>query len=232
MIARHTLIFVHGLVTLAKACLVLIGCICLVAAGQPSSHPDTIPTFGTTVVSSSGFRGDIYLIDPDTSYLPNFKHRAPIGRIYTTNLNVPPRDFRAGFPGVTNRVEWFVIDYVAKFWIEHAGRYGFRLTSDDGAKLYIDRHLLIDNDGVHPPSSCGGTAELGPGIHEIRVPYFQGPGGAVALILIVQRPGESWRVFDTNDFKPSADSTAWTSDDREPSKSIRKVKAGHCWSAQ
>ena len=62
-------------------------------------------------------------------------------------------------------------------------------------------------------------------------PYFQGPGGAVALILIVQRPGESWRLFDTNDFKPSADSAAWTSDG-ETSKSIRKVKAGHCWVAQ
>jgi hypothetical protein len=210
-------------------CLVLISCTYVFAAEQPSSAPDSVPTFGTTVVSSSGFRGELYLIDPDTSSLPNFKHRTPVGTLYTTRLNVPPRDFRAGFPGVTNRVEWFAIDYVARFWIEHAGRYGFGLSSDDGSKLYIDRRLIIDNDGVHPPSGCRGTAELAPGIHQIRVPYFQGPGGAVALVLAVQRPGELWRVFDTNEFKPPADSDAWTSKPGESSKSIWRVKVGHCW---
>jgi len=126
-------------------------------------------------------------------------------------------------------LEWFAIDYVGKFWVEHAGPYGFGLISDDGAKLYIDHRLIIDNDGVHPPSTCRGTVDLASGIHEIRVPYFQGPGGAVALILIVQPPGESWRVFDTNEFKPAADSAAWTYNDGQPSRRIRKVNAVHCW---
>jgi len=224
-----SLVFVQGLVRLAKSCLLLIGYIYLLGAEQSSSERNSVPTFGTTVVSSSGFRGEIYLIAPETSSLPNFKHRTPVGTIYTTRLNVPRRDFREGFPGVTNRVEWFAIDYIGRFWVEHAGQYGFGLSSDDGSKLYIDHHLVIDDDGQHPPLGCTGTAELAPGIHEIRVPYFQGPGGAVALTLIVQRPGESWRVFDTNEFKPPADSTAWTSSDSEPSKLIRKVKAGHCW---
>jgi hypothetical protein len=222
-----SLVFVPGFVRLARG-LVLIGFTCLIAAEQSSSERDRVPTFGTTVVSSSGFRGEIYLIDPDTPSLPKFKHRTPVGTIYTTSLNLPPRDFREGFPGVTNRFEWFAIDYVGKFWVEHAAQYRFGLTSDDGSKLYIDGHLIIDNDGQHPPSSCAGTAELASGIHEIRVPYFQGPRGAVALVLIVQRPGESWRVFDTNEFKPLADSAAWASKDGEPSKPIRRVKAGHC----
>lgn len=220
---------VQGFIRLATACLLSVGCIYLADADQLASGPGSIPSFGTTVVSSSGFRGQIYLIHRCAESLPNFKHLTSIGTIYTTLLNVPPRDFREGFPGVTNRLEWFAIDYVGKFWVEHAGLYGFGLTSDDGSKLYIDHRLLIDNDGQHPPSSCKGVAELHRGIHEIRVAYFQGPGGAVALILFVQRPGTSWRVFDTEEFKPPVESDAWTSIDGQPSKPIGRVKAGHCW---
>jgi hypothetical protein len=53
--------------------------------------------------------------------LPKFERVQPIGKIYTTRLNVPSRDFREGFPGVTGRFEWFAIDYSARFWIGKTG---------------------------------------------------------------------------------------------------------------
>jgi hypothetical protein len=31
----------------------------------------------------------------------------PKGIIYTHSLNVPPTDFKEGFPGVTKQFEWF-----------------------------------------------------------------------------------------------------------------------------
>jgi hypothetical protein len=95
-------------------------------------------TFGTTVVATTGFRGEIYFIKPGSRKLPDFSKLKPVGVIYTPYLCVPPRSFDQGFPGVTDRFEWFAIDYTARFWISEPGTYRFRLASDDGSILYID----------------------------------------------------------------------------------------------
>ena len=159
-------------------------------------------TFGTTVVIPSGLRGEVYHIPHNTTKLPDFEKLKPVGSIYTSSLNIPARDFKEGFPGVTRRSEWFAIDYRGRFWIDHPGLYTFVLTSDDGAKLYIDDRLVVDNDGQHPPLDRGADVDLGAGIHTIRVSYFQGPRFQVALVLQVASPGEKLRIFSTNEFKP------------------------------
>jgi len=209
------------------ACLI---CACLAPAQQAPSERESIPTFGTTVVVSSGLRGDIYFIPVDTVRLPDFKHLKSVGAIYTTNLNVPPGNFQQGFPGITSRYEWFAIDYTGRFWIEQPGRYRFGLTSDDGSKLYLDSRLVIDNDGVHESSGCTANVDLARGIHSLRVSYFQGPRFQVSLILGVARPGAPWRIFDTRDFTPPSNSDAWTSNDAgQPKKQNGKVRRGNCW---
>jgi len=181
-------------------------------------------TFGTTVVSSSGFQGEIYLLKPETDRLPNFKRMKAVGAIYTNRLNVPPRDFTRGFPGVTDRFEWFAIDYTARFWIEEPGLYRFRLLSDDGSRLEVDGKLLVDNDALHPPLAIDGSAELSRGVHRIRVAYFQGPRQDVALVLSVQRPGGvDWEIFDTGNFSPPSDPALWTPGN------ISKIKRGANW---
>jgi hypothetical protein len=163
-------------------------------------------TFGTTVVANSGFRGDIYLIPPGSRRLPNFSRLKPIGAIYTPCLNVPSRSFSEGFPGVTERFEWFAIDYFGRFWISEPGIYRFALASDDGSILYIDGRQLIENDGVHALVEKAGEVNLETGAHRIRVSYFQGPRFQVALVLRVAGPGEDkFRVFQADDFKPPAD---------------------------
>jgi hypothetical protein len=168
-----------------------------VAVGQ-----DAVPTFGITVVVPGGFEGRIYHLKRNTPKLPNFRKMKPVGTIYTASLNVPLQDFRLGFPGVTKRYEWFAIDYTGRFWIEHPGAYGFVLSSDDGAKLYIDDRLIVNNDGIHPVKDEKGMAELSGGVHRIRVSYFQGPAAGVALVLKVAPPGEKLRIFSTDEFKP------------------------------
>jgi hypothetical protein len=181
----------------------VIGC---VATAQQSEPP---VKFGVTVVIPSGLKGQIYKIKKNTEWLPNFTKMKPIGTIYTSSLNVPPQDFRDGFPGVSKRTEWFAIDYTGKFWIEKPGRYRFNLMSDDGAKLYIDDKVVVDNDGVHPPVDRGGRATLDRGVHRIRVSYFQGPRFNVALVLRIGPPGEEYRVFSTDEFKPPPDYESW-----------------------
>jgi len=168
----------------------------------PAQEQPPTATFGTTVVISSGLQGLVYHIRRNTTKLPDFHKLKPVGTIYVTSLNIPPQDFRQGFPGVTKRFEWFAIDYTGRFWVEQPGEYNFALTSDDGAKLYIDERLVVDNDGEHPPREETGRIDLGKGVHQIRVSYFQGPRFQVALVLKMSRPGQSFRIFNTDELKP------------------------------
>jgi PA14 domain-containing protein len=55
--------------------------------------------------------------------------------------------------------------------------YRFALTSDDGGRLWIDGHLVVDNDGLHGAVTRRGVAPLAPGGHEIVVEYFNKTGG-------------------------------------------------------
>jgi len=179
---------------------------------------EPVPRFGTTVVIPGGLRGVIYHIPHGTSRLPDFTRLKPVGSIYTSSLNVPPQGFRDGFPGVTKRFEWFAIDYTGRFWIEKPGLYTFVLTSDDGARLYIDDQLIIDNDRQHEPEDRTGSLRLARGVHRIRVPYYQGPRLQVALVLEVMPPGETRRIFSTDDFKPPPHPEDWPEEepDRNP----------------
>jgi PA14 domain len=174
-------------------------------SGVPAERPADAPTatFGVTVVDTTGLEGKIYLLKRGARRLPNFKKMKSQGSIYTATLNVPPRHFTDGFPGVTHRFEWFAIDYAGRFWIEQPGAYRFSLLSDDGSKLYIDDRLVIDNDGIHWAMARAGSAELSAGVHRIRVSYFQGPRDEVALVLSVARPGERMRIFSTREFRPA-----------------------------
>lgn len=173
-------------------------------------HPQSeMPTFGTTVVVPFGLRGLIYFIHPRTPALPAFSAIDAIGAIYTPSLNVPQRVFKEGFPGVSDRVEGFAIDYTGRFYIDPPGNYRFRLTSDDGSKLYIDGHLVVDNDGIHPPRPREGEVELSGGIHRIRVSYYQGPPYYLALVLEVAGPDGNWQVFSTDHFKPPSNPDEW-----------------------
>ncbi len=182
--------------------------VCLLAAGgmvfsqTPPQENEPPIVFGTTVVIPTGLEGKIYHIPENSDRLPNFRKMKPVGTIYTTSLNLPPQDFKQGFPGVTKRFEWFAIDYTGRFWAEKPGYYDFELLSDDGALLYIDKELIIDNDGIHGAREATGSILLKKGAHDIRVSYFQGPGVQIALVLKVKPPREQMRVFNTDDLKP------------------------------
>ena len=116
---------------------------------------------------------------------------------------------------MTDRFEWFAIDYTGRFWVDKPGLYTFVLTSDDGARVYLDDQLFVDNDGLHEPEQRTGSIRLASGIHRIRVSYFQGPRFQVALVLKVAGPGEPLRIFNTDGFKPPPHPENWFDETNE-----------------
>ena len=127
-------------------------------------------------------KGEVYLIEPGTSQIPDFTGMKPATTVTRKKLNITPRDADEDLPGIRDRFEWYAIDFKGTCAIKKPGTYVFRLTSDDGSKLFLDDKLVIDNDGLHPPQTAEGEVTLDAGEHRIRVQYFQGPGG-LALVL-------------------------------------------------
>lgn len=182
------------------------------AAAQDSiDNSVPAPTFGTTVVLPAGLHGTIYFIPKKTTVLPDFHDGTleRIGELWTNTLNIPPRHWRAGFPGLTERFEWFAIDYTGRFWITAPGRYIFALISDDGSRLFLDNTPIIDNDCEHPPDIRIAAVNLQSGAHTIEVSYFQGPRDCLALVLAVAGADQTWNIFSTEKFKPPLNPQDW-----------------------
>lgn len=131
------------------------------------------------------FRAEVCFIKPWTPSLKQMKPCRPQVVFFTNSLDVAPRKFNEGFPGVTTRTEWFAIRYRGVFRVRVSDYYKFRIVSDDGSLLHIDGHLIIDNDGQHPPAYKEATIPLEQGEHELYVEYYQGPRDNIALQLFV-----------------------------------------------
>src|ERR1700741_2017385 len=157
---------------------------------------DGTGSFGTAGVTPFQLRGQIYYLDEGADHLPDFARLRPVGTISTTVLNVPTQSFEQGFPGVTNRFEWFALDYRGVFTVDAAGSYRFRLASDDGSRLLIDGRQVIDNDGVHGAAEVEETVTLTEGVHAIEGQYFQGPRYEGALVLEMAAPGGDYEPLD------------------------------------
>ncbi|MCW6003987.1 DUF1080 domain-containing protein [Micromonospora sp. CPCC 205371] len=82
----------------------------------------------------------------------------------------------------------FLTHVIGNIDIPAAGAYTFRLTSDDGSRLYIDGAPVIDHDGLHGATSKDGTVTLTQGHHALRIEHFEA-GGGQQLTLSWQPPG-------------------------------------------
>ena len=170
------------------------------ASGSPPPAPQagTPTVFGSTGSFSGSVQGNVYFLPTGTGSLPDFSRLQPVTTLYTDRWDVAARRFDTGFPGIPDRYEWFAIRYAGNFQVAAGGTYAFELLSDDGAKLFVDGRLVVDNDGTHPPQSRSGAVTLTPGVHAIEVQYFQGPAYEIALQLFVTPPGGSRQIFVTH----------------------------------
>ena len=98
---------------------------------------------------------------------------------------------------MAQREDSFALSFRWLFPDRAGRRLPFRLTSDDGSKLWIDGKVVVDNDGVHPSTTVTGNVALTKGRHKVTVGYFQG-GGDVVLRVQIKGPvcrGVSWAAW-------------------------------------
>ncbi|MEJ1201649.1 ricin-type beta-trefoil lectin domain protein [Streptomyces sp. CCNWLW230] len=82
----------------------------------------------------------------------------------------------------------FVTHVLGNLDAAQAGSYTFRLTSDDGSRLWIDDQLVVNHDGLHGPEPKDATVDLTAGSHSLRIEHFERDGGQ-QLTLAWKPPG-------------------------------------------
>lgn len=106
---------------------------------------------------------------------------------YTTlpELNVKrTNQFVKYFPGVNQR-DMFGIIFISTLMVSEAGCYEFHLESDDGSILWIEDHIIIDNDSLHSMKVMRDSLFLKPGSYPVKVWYYNGFPSQLGLILNV-----------------------------------------------
>jgi len=88
----------------------------------------------------------------------------------------------------TQLPEQFGMIFAGYVRIPSRGVYTFHTFSNDGSLLFIDDERVVDNDGPHSARPQSGQIALEPGLHLLRLEYFQA-GAAKALEVSVEGPG-------------------------------------------
>ncbi len=160
----------------------------------PAEPPPNV--FGYEEPVLGCFEGQVFPLAPNTQKLPtSYDALTPVSVLYACEWDIAPRAWDQGFPGIADRFEWFAIRYTGGFRVAEAGEYGFRISSDDGAKLTIDGQEVVDNDGQHAPKEARGKVQLAKGDHPMVLQYFQGPRFQINLQLWVTPPGKAEELF-------------------------------------
>lgn len=72
----------------------------------------------------------------------------------------------------------FAYRFVGLLDITASGRCTLELSSDDGARLWLDDELAIDHWGHHRLSAKATTLTLARGLHRVRIDYYELDGWA------------------------------------------------------
>jgi hypothetical protein len=138
--------------------------------------PGAAATAGGLAVSVEVARGDAW------QQVASMESSLPLQRdLAALRARITSDQFRATWSGV--------------FLAARAGDHQLYVASDDGARVWIDGHLVVDNGGRHARLWRSGVRRLERGPHQIRVEYEQW-GGDAHLETWLRQPGGLARRLD------------------------------------
>jgi S1-C subfamily serine protease len=83
------------------------------------------------------------------------------------------------------------------------GLWRFGSTSDDGSRVWVAGHLVVDNDGLHSAVGKTGLRRLAAGLHPIRIEFFERAGDEV-LTLHWSGPKQPWGEVPASAYRRAA----------------------------
>jgi hypothetical protein len=111
-------------------------------------------------------------------------------------INYPPT--RQPWAGLDARFAYtFAVRETGFLEVSTPGRYRLSLRSKDGAKLWLDGALVVNNGGIHPLRRVTRAVTLKPGAHALRVEFFANTGVA-GLVLSWSGPGIMRQIVPAN----------------------------------
>ncbi|WP_289037554.1 alkaline phosphatase family protein [uncultured Zobellia sp.] len=69
-----------------------------------------------------------------------------------------------------------VVRFTTQIRVDQEKSFRFYVRSDDGSQLFLDNELVVDNDGDHGVRTKDGSITLKPGLHTLKVLWFNGGG--------------------------------------------------------
>ena len=131
-------------------------------------------------VQQNGIRVDFFYPSASNVAAETLAKMTPTasGIVPIIEMNVPQK----------TKNDQFALRFTGELQTPKSGRYQFRLSSDDGSRLYIDGKEVINNDGKHGMQEKRANVELQAGSHAIMLTYFDN-GGGDGLKLLWSGPG-------------------------------------------
>lgn len=131
-----------------------------------------------------GVEVDFYGLSNPTT-MPDFDLLTPLTSSIVPQINFPSTTgLFAGGP-LGNNVGAVFTGYVN---VTVPGLYTFETESDDGSMLYVGDQLVVDNNGLHGMQIRSGNVGLLPGLHRVRVEFFENTGTAGLIVRTALRP--------------------------------------------
>lgn len=129
-------------------------------------------------VVQSGLEASYYALSSPSS-LPDFSILTPYALGVVSSLNYAATSGVFAGSGRSDEVGAVFEGFLR---ISELDIYALYLSSDDGSKLYLGDHLLIDNDGLHGMTERSAAIGLKPGLHRLRVEFFENAGSAGLIV--------------------------------------------------
>ncbi|MCC6427206.1 MAG: S8 family serine peptidase [Phycisphaerales bacterium] len=129
--------------------------------------------------------------------LPNFGSLTPYLTTTVDQLNYASSAGQFANSGRTDGVSGLFTGYISA---PIADFYTLYLNSDEGSRLYIGDTLVVDNNGLHTMLERSGVIGLKPGLHAVRIEYFE-RSGAAGLIASYDGGGAVKQVIPTGMFQ-------------------------------
>jgi hypothetical protein len=153
----------------------------------PTGSPTASPTPDPNAIGQWYGR---YYDNPDLTDPPVFTRIDP-------NLNF---NWKSGSPGPGIPDNYFSVRWTRNEDFRTTDNYIFTLTVDDGARVYVDNYLIINEWRNGGPRTVTANVGINKGVHVIRVEYYEATGNAqIALAWAVGYTGWVGRYYNTPD---------------------------------